>query len=182
MLKDIFTNNDNNLLKLYAVAFIKTYCYYYVEINYNHFDKVYFEEINKVLDDKDENNEKIRNIRNIYIWRLYYKKFENFDQFKNFEFHKKNIPIYKELEEKIKLEENKQNNNYIFKESFISKKNNEYYQKLLPEFNSFILNQNYKIELNFEDINNNFDSFYCILVNKLLSYLRSNDKTLYTEN
>ena len=66
-------NNDNNLLKLYAVAFIKTYCYYYVEINYNHFDKVNFEEINKVLDDKDENNEKIRNIRNtinIYIWRI----------------------------------------------------------------------------------------------------------------
>ena len=80
------------------------------------------------------------------------------------------------------MEENKQNNNYIFKESFISKKNNEYYQKLLPEFNSFILNPNYKIEeLNFEEINNNFDSFYCILVNKLLSYLRSNDKALYAE-
>jgi gas vesicle protein len=67
-------NNDNNLLKLYAIAYLKTYCYYYVEINYHYFDKCNFEEINKILNDKDENNELIRNMRNIYIWRLYYLK------------------------------------------------------------------------------------------------------------
>jgi len=115
-------NNDNNLLKLYAIAYLKTYCYYYVEINFKHFDKCNFEKINELLNDKDENNKAIREMRNIYIWRIYYKKFENFDQFKSFEFHKKNIPIYKELEDKIILEEKKKNNNYIFKESFISKK------------------------------------------------------------
>ena len=173
--------NDNNLLKLYAIAYLKTYCHYYVEINYNHFDKCNFEDINKLFNDKDENNEALRNMRNIYIWRLYYKKFENFDQFKNFEFHKKNIPIYKELEEKIKAEEAKQSNNYIFKESFITKKNNDYYQILLPEINKFILQQNYELKLNFEEINKNFDSFYSILVNKLLSYLRSNEKALYAD-
>ena len=63
-------NNVNNLLKLYAIAYLKTYCYYYVEINYNHFDKCNFEEINKLLNDKDENNILIRNIRNIYIWNF----------------------------------------------------------------------------------------------------------------
>ena len=168
-------NNDNNLLKLYAIAYLKTYCYYYVEINYNHFDKVRFDEINNILNDKDENNELIRNMRNIYIWRLYFKKFENFDQFKNFEFPKRNIPIYMELAEKLKSEEGQKN--YIFKESLVSKKSFDYYKKtLLPEIEVFLKNEDNKIELNFEEINENIDSFYCILVNKLLSYLYSNEK------
>ena len=167
-------NSDNNLLKLYAIAYIKTYCEYYVEINYNHFDKCNFDEINKLLDDKDENNELIRKMRNIYIWRLYNKKFENFDQFKNYEFPKKNIPIYKELAEKLKLEEGQKN--YIFKESLISKKYSQYYKKLLPAMEGFLMQPENNIELDFKEVNDNFDSFYCMLVNKLLSYLFSNDK------
>ena len=169
-------NNDNNILKLYAIAYIKMYCEYYVEINYNHFDKCNFEEINRVLDDKDENNELVRKMRNIYIWRLYNKKFENFDQFKNFEFPKRNIPIYKELADKLKSEEGQKN--YIFKESLISKKYSKYYKKLLPEMEEYLIKPENKIEINFKDVNDNFDSFYCMLVNKLLSYLFSNDKNL----
>ena len=173
-------NNDNNLLKLYAIAYLKTYCYYYVEINYYHFDKCNFEEINKIFNDKDEKNEKIRGMRNIYIWRLYSRKFENFDKFKNFEFHKKNIPIYKELEDIIKLEEKQEEiGNYIFKESFITKNNNNYYKKILPTFKKFLTKNENNIDLNFGEINDNFDSYYCILVNKLLSYLRSNEKEFF---
>ena len=172
-------NNTNNLLKLYAIAYLKTYCYFYVEINYNNFDKCNFEEINKLLYDKDENNKLIRNIRNIYIWRLYYKKFENFDQFKNFEFSKRNIPIYKELLEQLKVSEGQKN--YIFKDSLVPQKQYKYYKKILPIFEEFLKAQENQIEFNFEELNNNFDSFYCILVNKLLSYLYSNNKNLYID-
>ena len=170
-------NNDNNLLKLYAIAYLKTYCYYYVEINYHYFDKCNFEEINKILNDKDENNELIRNMRNIYIWRLYFNKFENFDQFKNFDFSQKNIPMYKELAEKIKSEAGQKS--YIFKESLVSPKSAKYYKKIFPDIENYLMEEGNKIDLNFEEINNNFDSFYCILVNKLLSYLYSNNKNFF---
>ena len=42
-------NNNNNILKLDAIAYIKTYFHFYVEINYNHFDKCNFDKINEVL-------------------------------------------------------------------------------------------------------------------------------------
>ncbi len=168
-------NNNNNLLKVYAIAYLKSYCYYYVEINYSHFELCNFNEINMVLNDKDENNQLIRNMRNIYIWRLYFQKFENFDQFKNFDFAKRNIPIYKELSDIIKKEEEGQKN-YIFQNSFISQKYGAYYKKILPEIDKFISIPENNLELNFEDLNNNFDSFYCILVNKIISYLYSNEK------
>ena len=168
-------NKDNNLLKLYAIAYLKSYCYYYVEINYSYFDLCNFEEINKVFNDKDDNNQLVRNLRNIYIWRLYFKKFENFEQFKNFEFHKKNIPIYIELSEILKKEEEGQKN-YIFQNSFISEKYHAYYQKILPQIEQFVFSPENNLELNFEEVNNNFDSFYCILINKIISYLYSNEK------
>ena len=72
---------NNNFLKLYAIAYVKTYSYFYVEINFAHFDKCKWEEINRFLNDKDANNENIRNMRNIYIWRLFCKKFDNFEKF-----------------------------------------------------------------------------------------------------
>ena len=114
-------------------------------------------------------------MRNIYIWRLYFKKFENFEQFKNFEFPKKNIPIYKELSEILKKEEEGQKN-YIFQNSFISEKYNAYYKKILPQIEQFVLSQDNNLEVNFEEANQYFDSFYCILVNKIISYLYSNEK------
>ena len=85
---------DNNILKLYSIAYIKTYFYYYVEINYNHFDKCNFNDINQFLVDKDENNKNLIYMRNIYIFRLYFKKFDNFEQFKNFEFTARNIHLF----------------------------------------------------------------------------------------
>ena len=169
--------NDDNLLKLYAIAYLKTFCYYYVEINYKHFDKCNFGEINKILFDKVEKNEEIRKYINIYIWRLYYQKFENFDQFEKFPFEKY-IPIFQELEEKIKLEETKNDNNYIFNESFITKKSKNYYDKLLKG----LKDQENKFKFNFDEINNNFDSFYCFLVNKYLSFLYSSKKNIYINN
>ena len=72
-------NNDNNLLKLYAIAYIKSYCYFYVEIHKDNFDKINWEEINNILYDKDKNNENISFMRNIYIARLYLKKFPDFN-------------------------------------------------------------------------------------------------------
>ena len=63
--------NDDNLLKLYAIAYLKTFCYYYVEINYKNFDRCNFGEINKILFDKVEKNEEIRKYINIYIYGDY---------------------------------------------------------------------------------------------------------------
>ena len=168
-------NKDKNLLKLYAIAYIKTYCYYYVEINYSYFDLCNFEEINRVIDDKDENNQIIRNMRNIYIWRLYFKKFENFDQFQNFNFSQKNIPIYKELSDILQKEQQSQKD-YVFQNCFISQKYKEYYNKILTQIDVFNLSAENNLELNFEEINNNFDAFYCILVNKIISNLYTNKK------
>ena len=112
-------NKTNNLLHIYAIAFIKIYCKYYVEINYNHFNNCNFEEINKMLNEKDEKNISVRNIRNLCIFRVYCKKFENFDKFENYDFNKKNVSIYEEIVPKLLAEKN-QTNSYIFKERFIT--------------------------------------------------------------
>ena len=170
-------NNEKNILKLYAIAYIKTYCYYYVEINYSYFDLCNFEEINKILDDKDEENQKIRNMRNIYIWRLYFKKFENFDQFKSFPFPQKNIPIYKELADILQKEEEGQKG-YVFQNSFISQKHKAYYNKILPQIEKFNSSPKNNLELNFEEVNENFDAFYCLIVNKNISCLYTNQKEI----
>ena len=176
-------NNDNNLLKLFAIAYLKTYCYYYVEINYKHFDLGSFDEINLLFKDNDKNNELIRNMRNIYIWRLYYKQFENFEQFQNFNFDSRNIPIYKELMEILKKEDqnNNSNSNYIFKESFISIKSLENYNKMLGIIETYFKDNKKEIEFSNEDINLNFDNFYCLLINKIISYLYCYDKNTYIE-
>ena len=171
-------NNDNNLLKLYAIAYLKTYCYYYVEINYNHFDKCEFEEINRLLNDKNENNQFIRNMRNIYIWRLYCKKFENFEQFENFKFDTKNIPIYKELAEQLKKEKDNMVK-YIFKESFITPSMLPNYKKLALDIDNKFDKNIEEVQLNYDEINNNFDLFYSILVNKIISYTYGNEKNSF---
>ena len=167
--------NDNNILKIYSIAYIKTYTYYYVEINYSHFDKGNFNEINQLLVDKDENNKYIINMRNIYIFRVYFQKFDNFEQFKNFEFNTKNIPIYQEIADILRKEEG-EGGEYIFKDSFINFKNIEKYKDFLQPITLFLLDKEHKINLNYEDINNNFDTFYCLLVNKIISYLYGNNK------
>ena len=167
--------NDNNILKIYSIAYIKTYSYYYVEVNYNHFDKCNFNEINKLLVDKDENNKYIINMRNIYIFRLYFQKFDNFKQFANFEFNTKNIPIYQDIAEILRKEAN-ESCDYIFKESFINFKNIEKYKEFLQPITLYLLDKEHKINLNFEEINDNFDVFYCLLVNKIISFLYGNDK------
>jgi len=169
-------NKDKNLLKLYSIAYIKTYCYYYVEINYSYYDKCRFDEINKVLFDKDENNKLINNMRNIYIWRLYFKKFENFDKFRVFPFPEKNIPIYKELSDILQKEEEQGQPNYIFLNNFISLKNNDYFQNFNVQFSEFAGSDKNIFNINFEEVNICFDGFYCILVNKIISYLYSNQK------
>ena len=154
--------NDNNLLKLFAIAYIKTYCYYYVDVNFNSKDNCNWKEINEVFVEKDEKNKKIRNMRNIYFWRLYCKKFENFEQFQGFNFADRDVAIYKELQEVLEKEKN--NAKYIFKESFITSNPGEKYKKL-----AFDLEQNN--ELKFDEINENFDLYYCFYVNKIISYL-----------
>ena len=173
--------NDNNLLKLLSIAYIKTYCYYYVEINYKYFDICNFDEINILFNDENEKNKLIRNMRNIYIWRIYYKKFENFEKFQNYDFEKKNIPIYKELINLLNSEKKKKNINYIFNQSFITIKSLENYQKISPQIHLFLEQNENTINFNFDDINQNFDFFYSILVNKILSYLYGNNKQFYVD-
>ena len=167
--------SDNNILKLYSIAYIKTYLYYYVEINYNHFDKCNFNEINQILADKDDNNKYIIYMRNIYIFRLYFKKFDNFEQFKNFDFSIKNIPMYQDIAD-ILRKEGSEAVDYIFKECFININNFEKYKDFVQPINLYLLDKDNKIDLNFDEINNNFDIFYCVLVNKVISYLYGNDR------
>ena len=154
--------NENNLLKLFAIAYIKIYLYYFVEINFNKFDNINWDEINRILDDKDENNKLIREMRNLYIWRLYCKKFENFDQFENFNFEAKKITIYKEL--LLKMQEEKNKVKYIFNNCFITPNNLEKYSQIDLK------------EIKFEQYNDNFDLLYVLLVNKTISYMFGNDK------
>ena len=162
-------NNYNNIVKLYSIAYIKSYCYYYVEINYNdnYFEQINWEKINEIFDDKDDNNESIRKMRNLYIWRLYCKKFENFDQFESYNFDKKQISIYKELVPK--LEEEKNNPKYIFKNCLITPNNFEKYRKLLD-----LDKEEFKI--NYNEYNNNFDLLYSFLVNRIISYIFGKEK------
>ena len=165
-------NNDNNFLKLYAIAYLKTYCYYYVEINFSNYDKLNFELINKVLIDKEENNHLIRNMRNIYILRLFFKKYDNFQKFINN--NNINNSIFTDFKNKLKKQKVKVKNEYIFKESFITSNALEIYKKLSLQIDDkFIKNIN-NIELEYDEINNNFDAYYCFLVNKIISYTYGN--------
>ena len=168
-------NNDNNILKIYSIAYIKTYLYYYVEINYHHFDKCNFSEINQILVDKDENNKYLIFMRNIYIFRLYFQKFNNFEQFKIFDFTTRNIPIYQDIADILRVEE-KNVADYIFKDSFININTYEQYKKFLQPITLFLLEQENNLNLNYDEVNNNFDTFYCLLVNKIISYLYGNNK------
>ena len=175
-------DNDNNILKIYAIAYSKIYFYYYVEINYNHFDKCNFNEINRLLMDKNEKNQNLIKMRNIYIFRLYFKKFDNFEQFKTFDFNTKNIPIFKELEDTLKKEEKDNSNaDYIFKDSFINISIFDKYKYYVQKINLFILENNKNFNFDFDEINNSFDIFYCCLVNKMISYLYGNNPNLIKE-
>ena len=176
---NFFNNNQkNNLLKLYSIAYIKTYYNYYVDINYNHFDKCNFEQVNLLLSLKKEYNKYIRKIILIYIWRLYSKKFRSFEEFMNFNFASRNIPLYKELLDELSKDTNEE---IIFKENFITYKSLENYTKFYNKIIFFILNENNDIELNIDDINTNFDSFYCILVNRVISNIYGNNKNIVEE-
>ena len=155
---------NNNLLKLYATAYIKTYFHFYVYIHYDKFDLGTFEEINKLLIKEEQETElmtNIRNVRNIYIWRVYCKYFQSFEQLKN-NYHFKELPNLDEFNNY--LSNNNENMKYIFKENFITPKNSSYYSKMASELEN-------TESLNFNDINENFDLFYSILVNKVISYI-----------
>ena len=164
-------NNDNNFLKLYAIAYVKTYSYFYVEVSHAHFDKCNWEEINRLLNDKDENNASIRNMRNIYIWRLFCKKYDNFDLFIN---SVKDIPIFQELREKLKKEIDE--TQYIFKESFITSKSLQNYKNISMDIVDKYIDKKDDVKLDFKIINDNFDSYYSTLVNKIISYTYGKDK------
>ena len=161
-------NYDNNLLKLYAIAFIKSYSYFYVEIHKDNFDKINWEEINKILFDDNINNEKIYFVRNVYILRLYNKKFNDFDSFLNYDFTSKKIPLIDDVGQKIRDESI--NEGYVFNESFITSNINQNYKIILQNID----NEN----LNMELINNHLDAFYCYLVNKIISFKLGKNKEI----
>ena len=157
--------NDNNLLKFYAIAYIKTYFHFYVYIQYKEFDKCNFEEINKLLykDEREQENQlmtNIRNIRNIYIWRVYSKHFQSFEQLK-IHHHFKELPNIKEFNNY--LSKDNKNTKYIFKESFISPNYCQKYSIMVHDLEE-------TKSLNFDEINQNFDLFYSALVNKVISF------------
>ena len=164
-------NNENNILKFYAIGYLKTYCHFYVYIHFKEFDKCKFQEINDFLYAPDEENELMIKVRNIYIWRLYCKHFQNFEQFKNYQF--KDLPNIKELQ-KLLLKD-KANVKYIFKENFITPKVSADYFKMASEFEDLKT-------LNFEKINENFDTFYCALINKVISYIYGDDDDIICHN
>ena len=124
---------NNNLLKLNAIGYIKTYCYYYVEINFKYFDKCNFNKINQIFPGNINENNLTRNMRILYFWRLYYKKFENFEQFTHFDFKSKYISFYLELKEKLSSDE---------KNSNIISKHNLHKELIMGNYEPSIYNQN----------------------------------------
>ena len=176
--KYLYENKEkfDKLLKFNSIAYIKTYIYFYVEINYHYNNLCDFSKINKVLDDENNKNKVIRNVRNIYLWRVYLKKFENFDQFQNFKYKSHNKIIFKELLYKLEGENNKKNN-YIFNESFINLNKFEEFKKIEIEIYTNIKT----FEFNFNEINQNYDILYCALVNKALSNLYNNNNKIYVK-
>ena len=127
-------NNENNLLKLYAIAYIKTYCYFYVEIHKKYFEYCDWNDINAILYDKDINNKAISNMRNIYILRLYYKTFSDFEEFITFDFSMKKFPIIDDIIDKLRND--KISEGYVFDESFITPKILNNYKALLKNIES----------------------------------------------
>ena len=170
-------NINNKLIKFLAIAYIKTYVYFYVEINYKNFKIVDFDDINDIFNYKLDKKNLLKNINVIYIWKKYCKKFENFQKFETFKFSDKKIPLYKAFFKKLDEEKKEDKSTYIFKESFIPKKLDKLYSEISSEFAV----NNMKMNLNFEEINQNFDVFYCFLVNTLLSYLYSNNREYYLQ-
>ena len=56
-LNELEKNKDNNnLTKCYSITYLKTYCYYYVEIYSNHSKKCNFGKINEVFNDEKKIN------------------------------------------------------------------------------------------------------------------------------
>jgi hypothetical protein len=159
-------SRNNNLFKIYSIAYLKSYCHFYVFIHKNYFEKVNFTDINRILYEKDENNKAIINMRIIYILRLYYSSFKDFDEFLKYDFQKEKITILMEISEKIKNESITEG--YIFNESFITPKIYEVYIDLIKKTE----NNNFDFDL----IKNNLDAFYCCLVNKTLSFQLGNNK------
>ena len=164
------------MLKLFSIAYIKTYCYYYVKINYNHFDKCNFNTINPIFMKINDYNTSIRNTRKLYIWKLYNKNFDNFEQFL---LRKKNIPIplLNELIEKLEIKKNI--TKYIFKESFINSCFSLKDYKVQLIMIDQILKNNENIKMNCDINDTNFDLFYCVLVNKYISFIYGNEKSYY---
>ena len=175
---DHINNNDNNLLKLYAIAYIKTYSYYLVEVNYEHFEKCNFDEINNLLNNENEKSNSIINMIIIYILRLFLKKCKYYDKFQNFNFAERKFSIFNKI-----IKDKQDKNIYIFKESFIPKNNLDSYNKISIEIDKLINSKKINESI-FNEINQNFDCFYCILVNKHLSFLYGNeiDKHKYIDN
>ena len=159
-------NNDNNLLKLYAIAFIKSYCFFYVEIHKDNFDKIKWDEVHKIL--FDDNDEKISFVRYIYVMRLYYKKFNDFDTFISHDFSTKAFPIINDMSKRINDESI--NEGYVFNESLITSKIYKNYKSILQNIDDE--------NLNMDLINNNLDAFYCCLVNKILSFKYGKNKEI----
>ena len=174
-LKDIEINekeNYNKLLKLLAIAYIKTYTHFYVEINFRFFNTINFDNIKDVFTYKIDKDKIEKNTFIIYIWKKCCKKFENFNKFENFDFSRKKIPMQKEIFKILESEKDmSQSSNYIFKESFIPINYHHQYSSLAEN--------PLKPNFNFEEINKNFDILYCFLVNRIISYLYSNNKAYF---
>ena len=58
-------NDNNNILRLYSIAYIKTYCYFYVEIGFKYHDKCNLNDVNNYLKINEENGE--NNIKKMII-------------------------------------------------------------------------------------------------------------------
>ena len=112
----------------------------------------------------------------IYILRIYFKKFENYDKFQNFNFKERNMGIL----HKVIKEKDDNDVKYIFKDSFISKNNLNDYKTISIEINKILSNEKINESI-LKEINQNFDSFYCLLVNKFLSFLYGNEKDKFIE-
>ena len=162
-------NQDNYhfIKELYAIAYIKSYSYYFAKFIYNNFDKCDLTMINQLFSNKEDIDATIRKMIIIYILKIYFKRFPNYEVFKS---ESKKLDF---LEEIKSLEDD--NFEYIFNESFIPIKNKDVYINFFIEKDKIIGTEKINEDL-LKEINQNFDGFYCFLVNNYLSFLYGNNK------
>ena len=195
-LEEMVINKEQNkkskyLLKLYSIAYIK--CYYWKQVNYLYKSKEDFYLFKNAFQELyDGRSNSFRISMMIYVLKLIFEIFGNLNDFEDE--NKNNINGFKKIKDKVKkdgyydLESIIANNNYGFDFIFLPingiDKFFEVFNKISKIKKNSLENNDYT-NLDFaKNINelNDFDLFYCLLVNLIFSFTYLNYSEIVIEN